>query len=509
MNMPLPEREIRKEKMDAFLRDGINPYPSTPKRTANCADALESFASWSASKKQVALCGRIIITRVHGGLLFADLKDASGKIQLLLKEDVLGKESFARFRDRMDPGDFAQAEGILVETKRGEKSLEVSSWGILSKALLPLPDKFHGLQDREIRYRHRELDLISNPEAREIFRSRTKIISAFRRALEEEGFEEVETPIFQPIAGGATARPFITHHNALDIPLYLRIAPELYLKRLVVGGYEKVFEIGRQFRNEGIDWTHNPEFTSIEFYWAYKDYRDLMDFTEKLICRVISEVNGGSLKVTVEGETVDFLAPWPRVRFREAALKETGIDIEILSQKELVAEMKKLKIEADYSTAHIGKLYDELYSNSVRKKQVQPMFVTDYPIEMEPLAKKCEDNPRYVQRFQLLAAGRELIKAYSELNDPIDQRERFMSQQELHAAGDLEAQTLDEAFLIALEHGMPPTAGWGMGVDRFVALITGAHGVKDVILFPTLKPEQKDMPTKALLPNKPKKDKRK
>ncbi len=507
MNMPLAEQEIRKEKLNALLSEGINPYPSTPKRTANCADAIESFADWSAEKKSVVLCGRILITRVHGGLLFADLKDASGKIQLLFKEDSIGSEQFAKFRDRIDPGDFVQATGVLIETKRGEKSLEVSSWDILAKALLPLPEKFHGLQDQEIRYRQRELDLISNPEVREVFRLRTKIVSAFRRALEDEGFEEVETPIFQPIAGGATARPFVTHHNALDIPLYLRIAPELYLKRLIVGGYEKVFEIGRQFRNEGIDWTHNPEFTSIEFYWAYKDYHDLMEFTEKLICRVISEVNNGSLKLKNEEVEIDFKAPWLRVRFRDAVLKETGIDIEVLSHKELVAEMKKLKIEADYATAHIGKLYDELYSNSVRKKQMQPMFITDYPIEMEPLAKRCVDNPRYVQRFQLLAAGRELLKAYSELNDPIDQRERFVAQQELQLAGDLEAQTIDETFLAALEHGMPPTAGWGMGIDRFVALLANVHSVKDVILFPTMRPENQ-VKQKPLLPNKPKNVKR-
>jgi lysyl-tRNA synthetase class 2 len=276
----------------------------------------------------------------------------------------------------------------------------------------------------------------------------------------------------------------------LDIPLYLRIAPELYLKRLIVGGYEKVFEIGRQFRNEGIDWTHNPEFTSLEFYWAYKDYRDLMDFTEKLICNVISEVTGSS-KVTCDGETIDFKVPWPRLRFRDAVLKESGIDIESVSRKELIAAMKKLKIEADYDSAHIGKLYDELYSDCVRKKQMQPMFITDYPIEMEPLAKKCEDDPRYVQRFQLLVAGRELLKAYSELNDPIDQRERFKAQQKLKQAGDLEAQDIDEVFLTALEHGMPPTAGWGMGIDRFVALLANVHGVKEVILFPTMRPDQK------------------
>ncbi len=485
---PLDEAKVRRDKLAALEEAGIPGYPSTTRRTASIGDALANFDAWAAEEKELTLAGRVMTIRVHGGLLFFDLRDASGKLQCLLKLDGIGEEAFALFRDRLDPADFVEATGALFTTNRGEKTLLVSSWRLIGKALAPLPDKFHGLKDVETRFRQRELDLIANPEVRETFRTRSRIIRALREALDDEGFEEVETPILQPIPGGATARPFITHHNALDIDLYLRIAPELYLKRLIAGGYEKVYELGRQFRNEGIDWSHNPEFTSLEFYWAYQDYRGLMDFTEKLLVDVVEKVKG-STTISYKGETIDFRGPWPRKTFREAIKEACGIDIVGLERAKLVKAMQKLKIDCDYDNDGMGKLYDELYKETVRKPQMQPLYIIDYPIEMEPLAKRCEDDPRFVQRFQLIAGGIELLKAYSELNDPIDQMERFRAQQDLREGGDEEAQMIDALFVKALEHGLPPTAGWGMGIDRFAMMLADAPNLKEVILFPTMRPE--------------------
>lgn len=486
------EALVRKEKLQSFRDAGVDAYPAKSERTAMISVAHETFDVWAEEKKTVTLCGRVMTTRVHGGLLFADLRDASGRLQILLKLDDIGTELFEMFRDRIDPADFVQVTGILFTTQRGEKTLAVSMWKILTKALLSLPDKFHGLSDQEIKYRYRELDLVSNPESLERFRKRSQIVREFRAALDAEGFDEVETPMLQPIAGGATARPFVTHHNALDLDLYLRIAPELYLKRLIVGGFEKVYEIGRQFRNEGIDWSHNPEFTSIEFYWAYQNYEGLMDFTERLISRVLRAVNNGLLVVRYKEQDIDFTPAWPRMRFADAIKDACGIDIVGMPQDQLVAKMRELNIDTGDKTWNMGKLYDELYKEVVRKKQMQPLFVTDYPIEMEPLAKKCDYDPHFVQRFQLVAGGLELLKAYSELNDPIDQLARFNLQQEMREAGDDEAQSIDMTFVRSLEHGMPPTAGWGMGIDRFTMMVTDAQSMKEVILFPTLRPETKE-----------------
>lgn len=484
----LDESQVRREKLARLREAGVTAYPSQTVRTSTVAEAIENFEKWEKAEKELTLAGRILTIRVHGGLIFIDLRDGEEKVQCLFKEDVVGKESFELFRDCLDPADFVQVTGTLFTTKRGEKTLAVTDWKILTKALLPLPEKFHGLSDVEIRFRQRELDLIANPDVRAAFRTRTRIIRSLREALDREGFEEVETPMLQPIAGGGSARPFVTHYNALEMDAYLRIAPELYLKRLIVGGYEKVYELGRQFRNEGIDWSHNPEFTSLEFYWAYQDYHELMAFTERLLTEVITRVKG-SLEVFYRGEHIDFSAPWPRVTFRDAIKKACGVDILDLDKKKLVAEMKKLKIDCDYQHADLGKLYDELYKETVRKNQIQPVFITDYPIEMEPLAKRCEDDPRFVQRFQLLAGRLELLKAFSELNDPIDQLERFREQQKLREHGDEEAQRIDHAFVTALEHGMPPTAGWGMGIDRFAMMLADVPNLKEIILFPTLRPE--------------------
>jgi lysyl-tRNA synthetase class 2 len=482
------EFSVRKDKADRLRQDGVDPYPARSGRGIEIGGVLAKFDELADRGEAAAVAGRVMTTRIHGKMAFADLRDESGTIQIQLTPDRAGEEPFARFVDFVDPADFIQVSGTLFLTKKGQRTIAVADWRMLAKALRPLPEKWHGLKDVEIRYRERELDLIANPEVREVFRMRTKIIRALREALDAEGFEEVETPVLQPIAGGATARPFMTHHNALDHDFYLRIAPELYLKRCVVGGYEKVYEIGRLFRNEGVDWSHNPEFTSLEFYWAYSDYEELMSFTEKFLSGVIRDVFG-STDVRFDGRILHFAPPWPRVKFRDAVRDGCGIDISGLERDELLSRIRAAKVECDCEDADICRIYDELYKETVRKRQIQPMFITDYPVEMEPLAKKCEDDPRFVQRFQLIASGFELLKAYSELNDPIDQRERFEAQQRLRERGNDEAQSVDERFLSALEHGLPPTAGWGMGIDRFVMLLTDQKSIKDVILFPTLKPE--------------------
>jgi len=468
----------------------LNPYTSKAGASAPIAEVVSHFTEWAEAQKEITVHGRLLTTRIHGKMAFADLRDGSGSIQIQLTEDHTGAEIFQQFIDFIDPADFIEVTGTLFLTKRGQQTVSVSSWRVLTKALRPLPEKFHGLKDIETRFRFRELDLLANADVREVFRMRSRIIRALRNRLDAEGFEEVETPILQPIAGGATARPFMTHHNALNHDFYLRIASELYLKRCVVGGYEKVYEIGRMFRNEGIDWSHNPEFTTIEFYWAYQNYEDLMNFTETLLTGLVQDVHG-SLSVPFGEDVIEFTAPWPRKRFRDAVKEACGIDIEGMSKSDLLQAMSEKNIETD-PKAHLGALYDDLYKQTVRKNQIQPLFIIDYPIEMEPLAKKCEDDPRYVQRFQLLAGGLELLKDYTELNDPIDQRARIEEQDRLREAGDEEAQTIDEAFLRSLDHGLPPTAGWGMGIDRFVMMLSNQKSLKDVILFPTLKPTEEN-----------------
>lgn len=484
------EEKDRLEKLKKIQKAKINPYPSTVERPHSIIQVLDTFKKLEKEKAEVKIAGRLRTIRGHGGLIFADIEDGTARIQAVFKKDELGSDNHVILTDLVDPADFLQVEGPVFITQKGEFSVLVKDFKIISKALLPLPEKWHGLSDIEKRYRRRYLDLIANPEIKEIFTKRSLVIKAFRDLLDAQGFIEVETPVLQPIAGGATAKPFITHHNALDIDLYLRIAPELYLKRLIVGGYEKVYEIGKQFRNEGIDWQHNPEFTSIEFYWAYRDYGDLMDFTEKLISEVVEKVNGGQ-KVVYRDIEIDFTPPWPRKRFREAVLGNSDIDIDKLNDKQLIKEMKALKIDSDWKAGR-GKLLDDLYKDIVRAKIVQPTIIYDYPVEMEPLAKKCPDDQGYTQRFQPIVCGMELVKAYTELNDPIEQAERFAEQQKMRERGDEEAHMIDMEFVEALKHGMPPTAGWGLGIDRFVAILTNQPNLKDVILFPTLKPEQEE-----------------
>jgi lysyl-tRNA synthetase class 2 len=483
-------RKIRIEKLRELVKKGINPYPSQAKKTHTCQEAVLDFEKLTKKERIITLAGRLKNIRLHGGSCFCHLGDESGKIQIYLKKDILNQElqavNYEFFKDLIDIGDFIEATGTLFKTKKGEKTLLVKEFKLLTKSLLPLPEKWHGLKEVEIRYRKRYLDLISNPKVKEIFQKRSLIIKTLREFLDSRDFIEVETPILQLIPGGTTARPFKTHHQALDIDLYLRIAPELYLKKLLVGDFEKVYEIGRCFRNEGIDWSHNPEFTICEFYWAYKNYHDLMDFTEELITYLIKKINE-SLKIKYKDNILDFSRPWLRKSFIEAVKGTCGIDIVEISQKDLIKEMKKLKIESDYKVG-LNKLYDDLYKDIIRAKIIQPTIIYDYPIEMEPLAKKCEDNPRFVQRFQLIAAGLELVKAYTELNDPQDQLIRFKEQQKLREKGDEEAQKLDKDFIEALEHGLPPCAGWGLGIDRLIMLLTDTRNLKEVILFPTMRP---------------------
>jgi len=478
-------KKDRFKKLESIQKAGINAYPSKTVRTHTILEAKSSFKSLSKEEKEVVIAGRVTGKRGHGKLSFADVEDESGKIQLMLKSDVLGKKSFDLFQDTIERGDFIEAKGKCFLTKMGEKTLEVSKWNILTKTLLPLPEKWSGLKNQEIRYRKRYLDLLMNKEAREKFKKRTLFIEELRKFLLKENFTEVETPILQPLAGGATARPFITHHNALGQDYFLRIAPELYLKRLIIGGYEKVFEIARNFRNEGISTQHNPDFTMLEFYWAYADYGDLMEFTEKMLEEIVPKISG-SLKVEHQGKTIDFKSPFPRVKFRDLLIKELGIDVKKVSEKELKALAKKEKIKMEKGIGK-AKLIDEIYKKKVKNKIKGPLFVIDYPTEMIPLAKRKEDDKDEIASFQLLIDGAEIVKAYNELNDPKEQKKRFKEQ----AKGDKEAHPVDKEYLEALSYGMPPTAGFGMGIDRLLVILLNQQNIRDVILFP-LRRREKD-----------------
>ncbi len=489
--MSLDERHVRLEKMRRLHALGLLPYAVEPVRTASCAEAIASFEAWSAGAQPVTLAGRLLTIRVHGGMLFADLADDSGKLQIAFKQDEIGEEAFSRFRDLMDPGDIVEVKGVLFLTRRGERSLSVASWRPLTKALLPLPEKWHGLQDVETRYRARELDLLGNPEVRRQFLVRSRLVSALRRFLDDAGFLEVETPMLHPIPGGANARPFITHHNALDADFYLRIAPELYLKRLVVGGFERVYEIGRCFRNEGIDHTHNPEFTMLELYWAYAQREPFMRFLEAMIANMVTAAIGSS-SVELQGTALSFVAPFPRKTFREAILEATDIDIDTCPTEDaLRVAIDHAGLRLDLAGCHgRSECLDELYKKTARARIVQPTWVMDYPADMKPLANVSPDDPSKSACAQLVVCGAEVVNAYyHELHDPLLQRERLEAQEALASAGSEEAQRLDEAFLKALEHGLPPTSGVGIGIDRFVSLITGAGILKEVILFPTLRPQ--------------------
>ncbi len=484
----------RHRKLDELVHAGVPAYPSRYDVTACAADLLRGYGSVPeegiAAAPPVAVAGRLVSIRSHGKTSFAHLQDRSGRIQIYLREDEVGDESY-RFFDKVDVGDFVGVGGVLFRTKTGELTIRVRTWQFLSKALHPLPEKWHGLSDVETRYRQRELDLLANPRVREIFETRSRLIAEIRRFLEARGFLEVETPMLQREAGGAVARPFVTHHNALDIPLYLRIAPELYLKRLVVGGMERVYEINRSFRNEGISTQHNPEFTTVEFYQAYADYTDLMELTEQLLHYLLRTVRGGE-EMSYRGERIAWTSPWARLTFLDSLVKVGGLRPADLATRESAAATALERGLPVLSRWGWGKIVEQLFEKCVEPALVAPTFIYDHPVEVSPLAKGKDSDPRLVQRFEFFVGGMEVANAYSELNDPVEQRRRFEEQQGQREAGDEEIPGIDEDFLRALEHGMPPTAGEGIGVDRLVMLLTDAPSIREVILFPLLKPEPPD-----------------
>ncbi len=487
------EYVIRLEKLNKIKEAGVNPYPSVAEKNTDIDAILTRFDDLESKKKELKVAGRIRAVRLHGGAAFVDLDDGTGKIQLHVKKDFVGASKFEFFEQYIDTADFISVKGAPFKTKRGEKTLETKDFKLISKTLLPLPEKWHGLSDVETRYRKRYLDLIANPTVKEIFKTRGEIIKILRHFLQAENFVEVETPILQPVPGGANARPFVTHHNALDADFYLRIAPELYLKRLIVGGFLKVFEFARCFRNEGIDYQHNPEFTQIELYWAYADYKDLMKLTEKMFRELIIKLGYKDLKIKYADGEIDFKPPFQKITFEDAVLKYSEININKFDEskkKDLLTVARKKGAEIEENASY-GKILDEIFKTFVRPQIKDPTFIVDYPTELSPLAKKKFDNPKLTERFQLLVGkGIELVNAFSELNDPLDQEERFKRQQEAREAGEEEAQRFDKDFIEALGHGMPPTAGLGIGIDRLVALLTDSHNIKEVILFPTLKPEK-------------------
>jgi len=480
-------RKNRLKKLESFQCAGILAYPEKTKRTHRISEAIEDFNSLFKSKKEIILVGRIKSLRGHGGSTFLDIEDGTGKIQAFLRKDRVGESSYKLFLDNFDIGDFIEVRGILFKTKKGEKTIETSDFKILAKSLLPLPEKWHGLTDTEERFRKRYLDLIFNKEIKEKFELRSKIIREIRKFLDQEGFLEVETPILQPIYGGAKALPFKTHLNALDFDLYLRIAPELYLKRLLVGGFEKVYEIGRCFRNEGMDRSHNPDFTLLEFYWAYADHKELMKLTERMFESVLKNVFG-TLKIKYENKEINFKPPWQRIEFDQFFKKYTKINLEEINVEVLKKEAKKLGIEIPKGAGK-AEIADEIYKKYCRPKIWEPTFIIHSPLGLFPLAKQLPENHQKLATIQLMVAGWEMINAFAELNDPIEQKKRFEEQEKSFKEGLEEAQRLDEDFIEALEYGMPPSAGFGMGIDRLVVLLTDSHSLREVILFPTMKPK--------------------
>ena len=480
--------QVRRDKLNKLVEEGRNPYEVVRYDKDAYAESIkENYADYEG--KEVSLAGRMVSKRIMGKASFAHLLDCTGSIQLYVSRDDLGEESYAAFK-KTDIGDIIGVKGIVFTTRMGEISVHCKSVELLSKSLLPLPEKYHGLKDTDLRYRQRYVDLIANPEVKKTFVTRSRIISGIRAYLDAQGFIEVETPILNTIAGGASARPFITHHNTLDIDMYMRIAPELYLKRLIVGGFEKVYELGRMFRNEGMDTRHNPEFTMIEMYQAYTDFHGMMDLTENIFGYIADTVIG-SRKITYQGEEIDLSSPWKRITMIDAVREYVGIDFEATEDTDqLKAQAKKAGVEFEDDITW-GKLLYECFDQKVEDKLVQPTFVYDYPVDVSPLAKRKPTDKRMTERFEFFITGKEFGNAFSELNDPIDQKERFMAQVREREKGDDEAQMMDEDYVNALMYGMPPTGGLGIGVDRMVMLFTDAASIRDVLLFPTMKPIEK------------------
>lgn len=482
------ERQVRIDKLNQLKDKKINPYPATVNKTHSVAEALAAFAKLAKAEKKVALCGRLRLLRRHGGSTFARLEDESGDIQLFFNKKILGDDQYEILK-LIDVADFLSVEGILFTTKTEEKTLQVEGMEVISKAIRPLPSKWHGLKDDEYRYRHRYVDLIMNPEVKELFRLRSRFIREMRDFLINEGFMEVETPVLEHTPGGAEAEPFITHHNTLDIDLFLRISLELHLKRLIVGGYEKIFEIGRVFRNEGMSTQHLQEFTMMEFYWAYADNQKLMDFVQKMYQTIIKNTFG-TLRIDYQGTALDFSGKWNRLDYTELFKEHTGIDLDKITtvdQLKKEVKAKKIKVQID-PKAGLGRLIDQVYKVSVRPKLIQPCFLTNHPVVISPLAKRDETNPKITERHQVLIMGSEVGNGFSELNDPIDQKERLKAQMKLREAGDKEAQMIDYDYVRALEHGMPPTAGFGVSIARLFMMLTNQESVRDVVFFPTMRP---------------------
>ena len=477
-------RKVRLDKLAALEEAGKDPFElTTYERTATAGAIRADYDAYEG--KSVSVAGRLMSKRVMGKASFGHIADSDGELQLYFSRDDMGAENYQEFK-KLDVGDIIGVKGTVFKTKTGEVTVHVAEYTLLVKSLLPLPEKYHGLKDPELRYRQRYVDLIANPGVKDIFVKRSKIVSAIREYLDGEGFFEVETPVLNTLAGGANARPFVTHHNTLDVDMYLRIATELYLKRCIVGGFEKVYEVGRIFRNEGMDPKHNPEFTTVEVYQAYVDYNAMMDLTENLI-RHCAMKACGTLDITYQGEALSFAGPWERLTMVEAVRRYVGMDFDAEELGDLIAKAnaKGLELAADTSW---GKALYEVFDNFVEEKLTGPVFVIDYPVEVSPLAKKKKSDPRLTERFELFIASKEIANAFSELNDPIDQRERFAAQMAAKAQGDEEAQPYDEDFVTALEYGMPPTGGMGMGVDRLVMLLTDSYSIREVLLFPTMKP---------------------
>jgi len=473
----------RLKKLAAIKKAGINPYPTKSAKTYNIRDVLTYFTKLAGDKTKVVLCGRLRSIREHGGLTFFNFDDGTGILQALLSRDKIGEKKYQFFSDSFDIGDFIEVSGVLFTTKRGEKTVEVTDFRILAKSLLPLPEKWHGLQDVEERFRKRYLDLIMNPEVRRKFIIRSNILKELRKILWANGFLEVETPILQPIPGGALAKPFKTHLNALKLDLYLRVAPELYLKRLLVGGFEKIYEIGRCFRNEGMDAFHNPDFTMLELYWAYQDRDGLMEFVEETMLELLKNLGRANNQIEYQDNQIDFKIPWKRSTFREIVREYCQIDIEKASQESLKKKLNSLGVKVEKGAPKC-QLVDELYKKVCQPKLIQPTFMIDHPIEMAVLAKAKEGEPKYADRFQLIVGGIEMINGFSELNDPHEQRKRF-------EANNIARERRDKDFLEALEYGMPPAAGLGIGIDRLVSLLTDSHSLREAILFPTMRPQNK------------------
>jgi lysyl-tRNA synthetase class 2 len=504
------QERIRLAKLERMRAMGIDPYPPRSERTHLAADAIATYEEWEVARAQeeptagsqqhedaepsgppppqVTLVGRLRLRRTGGKVTFAHIEDESGRVQLYFRINDLQEPpwDYEAVNELLDLGDFIQASGFMFRTRTGEVTLHVQQYHLISKALHPLPDKFHGLADVETRYRQRYLDLIANEESREVFKVRTRLIAHARSYLDARGFVEVETPVLQPLYGGATARPFVTHHNTLDQDLYLRIADELYLKRLIVGGFERVYEIGHDFRNEGIDIKHNPEFTMLELYQAYADYNTMMSLLEGMVTEIVKETHGG-YTLEYQGRTLDFTPPWPRVDWRTALKEQSGIDIAAYPDtRDLLRAAREKGVEIETGASR-GMILDELQGHFIEPLLFQPSFLVDYPVELSPLAKKKPGDPAVVERFEAFAVNFELANAFSELNDPLDQYERFKAQVEAGRGGDEEAHQMDLDYVTALMMGMPPTGGMGVGIDRLAMILTDKYSIRDVILFPHMK----------------------